>query len=169
MNARKTSPASASGSAPESQAAAPATLRDQTDRALIALLQANARESTADLARKLGVARTTVVARLARLEAEGLIAGYTVRLGGEAVERGVQAFVGITVQPRAGREVVKLLSRLPELRQLASVSGEFDYMATLRADSTARLDALLDEIGDIEGVIKTHTSVLLALRVDRSA
>jgi DNA-binding Lrp family transcriptional regulator len=146
-----------------------ATLRDETDRDLITLLQANARASSANLARKLGVARTTVVARLARLEAEGLIAGYTVRLGGEAVERGVQAFVGITVQPRAGREVVKRLSRLPELRQLASVSGEFDYMATLRADSTARLDALLDEIGEIEGVIKTHTSVLLALRVDRSA
>lgn len=146
-----------------------AVLRDQTDRDLIALLQANARESTANLARKMGIARTTVVARLARLEAQGLICGYTVRLGGEAVERGVQAFVGITVQPRAGRDVVQRLSRLPELRQLASVSGEFDYMATLRADSTARLDALLDEIGEIEGVTKTHTSVLLALRVDRSA
>ncbi len=158
----------AEGAAPATEPAL-ATLRDRIDRELIALLQANARASTANLARQLGVARTTVVARLARLEAEGLIAGYTVRLGGEAVERGVQAFVGITVQPRAGREVVKRLSRFPELRQLASVSGAFDYMATLRADSTARLDALLDEIGDIDGVIKTHTSVLLALRVDRNA
>lgn len=149
--------------------AAPAALRDRLDRDLITLLQANARESTANLARKLGIARTTVVARLARLEAEGLIAGYTVRLGGEAVERGVQAFVGITVEPRAGREVVKKLSRFPELRQLASVSGAFDYMATLRAESTARLDELLDDIGEIDGVLKTHTSVLLALRVDRSA
>ncbi len=151
-----------------SEAPVPA-LRDQLDRDLITQLQANARESTANLARKLGIARTTVVARLARLEAEGLIAGYTVRLGGEAVERGVQAFVGITVEPRAGREVVKKLSRFPELRQLASVSGAFDYMATLRAESTARLDALLDDIGEIDGVLKTHTSVLLALRVDRNA
>lgn len=151
-----------------SEAPVPA-LRDRLDRDLITLLQANARESTANLARKLGIARTTVVARLARLEAEGLIAGYTVRLGGEAVERGVQAFVGITVEPRAGREVVKKLSRFPELRQLASVSGAFDYMATLRAESTARLDELLDDIGEIDGVMKTHTSVLLALRVDRNA
>ena len=146
-----------------------AAAKDQTDRQLITLLQANARASTAELARKLGIARTTVVARLARLESAGVIVGYTAKLGSEAQDRGVQAFVGVTVQPRAGREVVKRLSRLPELRQLASVSGEFDYMATLRADSTARLDALLDEIGEIEGVIKTHTSVLLALRVDRSA
>ena len=142
--------------------------KDATDRQLIALLQANARESTANLARKLGVARTTVVARLARLEASGTVVGYTARLGSEAAGQGVQAFVGITVQPKAGREVVKKLGGLPELRQLASVSGEFDYMAVLLAETTVRLDALLDEIGEIDGVIKTTSSVVLALRVDRS-
>ena len=146
-----------------------ASEKDATDRQLIALLQANARESTANLARKLGVARTTVVARLARLEASGTVVGYTARLGSEAPGRGVQAFVGITVQPKAGREVVKKLSGLPELRQLASVSGEFDYMAVLLAETTVRLDVLLDEIGEIDGVIKTTSSVVLALRVDRSA
>ena len=143
--------------------------KDATDRQLIALLQGNARESTANLARKLGVARTTVVARLARLEASGTVVGYTARLGSEAAGQGVQAFVGITVQPKAGREVVKKLGGLPELRQLASVSGEFDYMAVLLAETTVRLDALLDEIGEIDGVIKTTSSVVLALRVDRSA
>jgi DNA-binding Lrp family transcriptional regulator len=140
---------------------------DHLDRRLIQLLQANARESTAMLARKLGVARTTVVARLARLECSGQIVGYTARLGGDAAGRSVQAFVGITVSPKSGREVVKRLTELPELRQLASVSGEFDYMALLRADTTTRLDALLDEIGEIEGVLRTNSSVVLALRVDR--
>ncbi len=159
------SPAIPPSQSPRSAAQA----RDQTDRELIALLPANARESTANLARKLGVARTTVVARLARLEADGVLVGYTAKLGSDAADRGVQAFVGITVQPKAGREVVKRLSGLPELRQLASVSGEFDYMALLRAESTMRLDALRDEIGEIDGVIKTTSSVVLALRVDRSA
>ena len=144
-----------------------ATGTDDLDRRLVLLLQANARESTATLARKLGVARTTVVARLARLESSGQIVGYTARLGGDAAGRSVQAFVGITVSPKSGREVIKRLTELPELRQLASVSGEFDYMALLRADTTARLDTLLDEIGEIEGVLRTNSSVVLALRVDR--
>ncbi|MBB4842958.1 DNA-binding Lrp family transcriptional regulator [Paucibacter oligotrophus] len=167
----KTSAQSKSRPAPKSrsQPLAPAVGKEQVDRQLITLLQANARASTAELARKLGVARTTVVARLARLEASGTIVGYTARLGTDAADRGVQAFVGITVSPKAGREVVQRLSKIPELRQLASVSGEFDYMALLRAESTMRLDALLDEIGEIEGVIKTTSSVVLALRVDRSA
>jgi DNA-binding Lrp family transcriptional regulator len=65
--------------------------------------------------------------------------------------------------------VTRRLARLPELRQLCSVSGEVDYIALLRAESTARLDALLDEIGEIDGVLRTTSSVVLALRVDRTA
>jgi DNA-binding Lrp family transcriptional regulator len=141
---------------------------DDLDRRLIARLQANARASTAELARQLGVARTTVVARIARLESAGAIVGYTVRLAATEGEQGVQAFVNLAVSPKAARAVERL-SLLPELRQLAAVSGEFDYLAVLRAPNTQRLDALLDEIGEIDGVLRTTTSVLLAMRVDRVA
>jgi len=140
---------------------------DTLDRQLIALLQANARESTADLARRLGVARTTVLARLQRLERQGVVVGYTVRLGQEEGERGVEAFVGITTEPKSARDVTQRLASFPELRQLCSVSGEFDYIALLQADTPARLDGLLDEIGAIVGVLKTTTSVVLARRISR--
>ena len=143
-------------------------IKDQLDRDLLALLQANARESTANLARKLGIARTTVVARLARLEREGVVVGYTARLGVDDRRPRVMAHVGIKLEPKRGREVLKRLQKTPELLQLVSVSGEFDYIAILRADSTERLDALLDEIGEIDGVLKTTTSVVLAVRIDRS-
>ena len=143
-------------------------LLDALDRQLIALLQADARQSTADLARKLAVARTTVLARLVRLERQGVIVGYTVRLGQDEGERGVEAYVGISTEPKSARDVTQRLATLPELRQLCSVSGEFDYLALLRAESTARLDALLDEIGAIDGVRKTTTSVVLARRIDRT-
>jgi DNA-binding Lrp family transcriptional regulator len=142
---------------------------DDLDRRLIALLQADARTATADLGRRLGVARTTVLARLARLEKQGVIVGYTVRLGRDEGDRFVDAFVGITVQPRTARDVTLRLAALPELRQLFSVSGEFDYIALLRAESPARLDVLLDEIGAMDGVQRTTTSVVLARRVDRAA
>ncbi len=137
------------------------------DRELVALLQANARESTANLARRLGVARTTVVARLQRLERDGLIAGYTVRLARELERPAVQAHVAIAVEPKRGREVARRLQRLPELHWLATVSGEFDCVAILRAPTTARLDALLDEIGEIDGVLRTQSSIVLAVKVDR--
>ena len=149
--------------------ATPTMPLDPLDRRLLALLQADARASTAALARQLGVARTTVLARLTRLERTGVIVGYTVRLGQDEADRGVEAFVGITTEPKSARAVTQRLAAMPELRQLCSVSGEFDYMALLRAESTTRLDALLDEIGAIDGVRRTTTSVLLARRIDRGA
>jgi DNA-binding Lrp family transcriptional regulator len=142
---------------------------DTLDRRLLALLQANARASTAELARQLGVARTTILARLARLERQGVIAGYTVRLAHAETDRGVEAYVGISTAPKAAALVTQRLAALPELRQLCSVSGGFDYLALLRADSPARLDLLLDEIGAIDGVLRTTTSLVLARRIDRTA
>lgn len=141
--------------------------KDDLDRQLLTLLQANARDSTANLARRLGVARTTVLARLARLERSGVIVGYTARLGHDEHAQGVSAYVGIVVEPKTARDVTRQLGKLPELKQLCSVSGEFDYMALLRAENTQRLDALLDQIGEMKGVIRTHSSVVLAVRVDR--
>jgi DNA-binding Lrp family transcriptional regulator len=146
----------------------PAHPRDALDQGLLSLLAVNARESTADLARQLGVARTTVVTRLARLEREGVISGYTVRLRHDLAQAGLSAFVGITVQPRAGADVVRLLQRLPEVKQLDSVSGQFDYVALVRADSAERLDGLLDQIRALEGVQQTTTSVVLSRRIDRA-
>lgn len=141
---------------------------DPLDLALLSQLRTDARASTAVLARRLGVARTTVVSRLARLERQGVVLGYTVRLAPDTEHPAVMAHVGITVEPRRGQEVVLTLQALPELRQLYSVSGGFDYIAVLSAESTARLDRLLDAIGSIAGVTRTHTSVVLAVRVDRT-
>lgn len=145
----------------------PPVLRDQLDRELLALLQANARASAADLARQLGTARTTVLSRLGRLERDGVIAGYTVRLAQDLLSQGLQAFVGLSVEPKAGRAIEARLERMPEVRQLCAVSGEFDYVLLLRAESASRLNALLDEIRNLDGVVRTTTSVALAWKIDR--
>lgn len=140
---------------------------DELDRQLIELLQLDARESVATLARKLGIARTTVTSRLARLEKHQVITGYGVRLGDGVTLGGLQAYVGITVQPRSGKEVVRRLSAMTQVRQLCAVSGEFDYVAWLHSDSPQQLDQLLDQIGAVQGVEKTTTSIILSSKVDR--
>lgn len=144
-------------------------LLDDTDRQLIAMLQMNAREPVAEIARRLDLARTTVIARIERLERNGVIAGYTVRLGQDVVDPSLQAYVGITVQAKAGRDVVKRLNRMPEVHMLCAVSGEFDYVAWLHVATPDQLNRLLDEIGELDGVVKTHTSVVLARKIDRGS
>jgi DNA-binding Lrp family transcriptional regulator len=141
---------------------------DDIDRNLVALLQTNARDSVANLARQLGVARTTVIARIARLEKNNVIAGYGVRLGQDVLDASIQAYVGIKLAPKYGRDVQKRLARMPEVQLLCAVSGEFDYVAWLRADSPDRLNDMLDEIGALEGVERTTTSIILARKIDRT-
>ncbi len=142
---------------------------DQTDRDLLALLQANARESTANLARRLGLARTTVLARIARLERSGTIVGYGVRLSRVFSAGSLAAYVGISVLPKAGAHVLKELEKLIEVEQLRSVSGSFDVMALVRCDSPEHLDRTLDAIGSLDGVRQTNSSIILATRLDRRA
>ncbi|WP_316151654.1 Lrp/AsnC family transcriptional regulator [Cupriavidus sp. BIC8F] len=140
---------------------------DTTDRHLLSLLQANARESAANLARHLGIARTTVVARIARLERSGVIAGYGVRLGQRMEDNAILAYCGLSVQPKAASAILRALQRLPEIEEVNSVSGPVDYLVAIRCDTHDRLDRLLDEIGMLDGVNHTTTSIVLARKLDR--
>jgi DNA-binding Lrp family transcriptional regulator len=113
------------------------------------------------------VARTTVIARIQRLEREGVIAGYSLRLGREVIDGFVQAFVSLTVEARSGPDVVRKLAKITEIQMVCSVSGEFDYMLLLQAPSPARIDKLLDDIGAIEGVARTRTAIVLSKKIER--
>lgn len=143
------------------------TKLDPTDWKLIHLLQQNARESTAALARKVGLARTTVVVRLARLEREGVILGYSLRLGGVLDEKVVRAYCALSVLPKNAISVIRALDKIIEVEEVSSVSGQFDYLVFLRCNTHEKLDELLDRIGNLEGVKQTQTSIILNCKIDR--
>ncbi|WP_237152812.1 Lrp/AsnC family transcriptional regulator [Oryzibacter oryziterrae] len=137
------------------------------DQELLALLSENARATTAELARKLGLSRTTVQSRIERLEARGVIAGYGVRLG-EAYERNlVKAHVLITALPKLAPKVEAGLRAIRAVRTLHSVSGPFDMIAIVEAPSIGELDLLLDRIGGLEGVERTQSAIVLSTRIER--
>ena len=141
-------------------------MRD-ADTKLLALLKANAREPTASLARKLGVARSTVQERIARLEREMIIKGYTVRLADDAEARRLRALVMITADPKQADRVAAELKRMPEVRALAAVSGAYDMVATVEADTPAKMDVSLDRIGRAPGVARTVSSIILSEKFNR--
>lgn len=140
---------------------------DPTDQALLALLRENARRSTADLARALGLSRTTVQSRIERLERARVIAGYTVRVD-DAVEAAlVRAHVMVTAGPKQTGAIEAALRRIPEVRSLHSVSGVFDLLAVVAAPSIQELDALIDRIGALDGVERTTSAIVLSTRIER--
>jgi DNA-binding Lrp family transcriptional regulator len=143
------------------------TALDDIDRALIAHLAANARAPVAKLAQKMGLARTTVQARLDRLERTGVIASYTLRLSEDATRGQIRATVLIHLTPAAQNPVLAQLRRMPVVQAAHTTSGRFDLAVSLRAASTGELDETLDRIGEIEGVQALETLVHLSTRIDR--
>ena len=141
-------------------------MRD-TDSKLLALLKANAREPTASLARKLGLARSTVQERIARLEREGTIKGYSVRLADDVEAKRLRAVVMISADPKQADRVGAELKRMTEVRSLSAVAGAYDMIAVVEAETTARMDAALDRIGRATGVARTVTSIILSEKFAR--
>lgn len=141
---------------------------DELDRAILAQLGADARISLATLARKLKVARSTVQARLERLEATGVITGYTVKLGEAARQGRIRATVLLTIEPRAQANVLSRLKSIAEVERVHTTSGRVDLLLQVSAPSTTILDATLDQIGELTGVRSSESLIHLSTKLDRA-
>jgi DNA-binding Lrp family transcriptional regulator len=135
---------------------------DEIDRQLIALLRDDGRASVASLAKKLRVARGTVQNRMARLEADGTIVGYTVRLRPQVEEQRIRALMTVAVEGNRAEAVLKALRGDPAVSALHSTNGRWDIVAELRADSLEAFDRVLGRIRLVEGISNTETSLLLS-------
>lgn len=142
---------------------------DDLDRGILGLLGQDARMSVATLARRLKVARSTVQARLERLETSGTIAGYTLRLGEAARQGRIRATVLLSIEPRAQAQVLARLKIIAQIESVHTTSGRVDLLVQLAAESTAQIDAVLDQIGEIPGIRSSESLIHLSTRFNRAA
>jgi DNA-binding Lrp family transcriptional regulator len=140
---------------------------DSIDQGLLERLQANSRASTSALARELNISRSTVQDRIHRLERKKIIAGYTIRFHDNFSGRLLNAHVMIQINPKQSQQIVDALSRISAVRTVHTVSGIYDLMTTVQTSTTQEMDAILDQIGDLRGVEKTTTSIVLATKLER--
>jgi DNA-binding Lrp family transcriptional regulator len=135
---------------------------DELDHQLIARLRTNARTSVAALAKHLGVARGTIQNRLGKLEREGTIVGYTVRLGSQREVPGISALMTISVEGNRADSVLRSLRGDPAVQTLHTTNGRWDVIAELRADTLEAFVRVLGRIRKLEGIANTETSLLLS-------
>ena len=135
---------------------------DDLDHRLISLLRGNARETIANLAKALHVARGTVLNRLRRLERDGMIIGYTVRLRPGSAEKGITALMTIAVASNRNESVLRELRGDPAVQALHTTNGRWDIVAEIKTDSLEEFDRVLRRIGQVDGVGHTETSLLLS-------
>jgi DNA-binding Lrp family transcriptional regulator len=134
---------------------------DDKDLNLIALLRSNARMPVVNLARHLGVSRATVQNRINKLETEGVILGYTVKLSPDAESHPVRLFMNISVGAKNEPAVIKRLRGYPEVIAIHHTTGHWDVIADIRAQTLPSLNSIMGEIRLIEGILQTETNLLL--------
>jgi len=135
---------------------------DDTDAELLALLRSEGRMPVATLAKKLRVARGTVQNRMSRLEREGVIVGYTVRLKPQAEAQRIRALMTVVVEGNRATDVLRVLRGHPNVTGLHSTNGRWDLVVELRADTLEAFDRALGNIRLVEGIASTETSLLLS-------
>ena len=134
---------------------------DETDHHLLSLLRQDARLSVAALAQKLDVSRGTVSNRIRRLEDEGVIVGYTVRLRPDVQHNAIKAWMSIAVEGNQTRTVIANLLGEPGVASLHDTNGRWDLLAELRAETLQELAKVLERIRLLKGISNTETSIHL--------
>jgi DNA-binding Lrp family transcriptional regulator len=140
---------------------------DAIDRAMLRALSADGRMAVTELADRVNVSRANAYARLARLESEGVIDGYGVRVDPRAIGLEVAALIFLTTEQSEWREVREQLLEIPEVEFVGFATGDLDFVVLVRAAHTDELrDVVLERFIALPGVRKTQT-VLLLDDVDR--
>ena len=138
--------------------------RDALDRRILAYLEEDARISATELARRLGIARSTVNERIARLERDGVIIGYSAIIRPDPSEIVTSAMLFLQCERRKVSQITHALRGFPEIRNCSSVSGRYDLACHAITPSTDDLDALIDEIATLGGVNTLDTTIILATK-----
>tara|TARA_B110001452_G_scaffold69584_1_gene56193 strand:+ start:8783 stop:9205 length:423 start_codon:yes stop_codon:yes gene_type:complete len=134
---------------------------------LLNLLRENSRRSVSDLAKEMGLSRSTVQQTMERLERTGVIQGYTVKVNPHYEQQRVSAYIMISAVPKKTIEVVRELAKQPQLDMLCSISGRYDLIAQITEETTEALDKIIDLIAALDGVEKTLSHIVLSSKVSR--
>jgi Lrp/AsnC family leucine-responsive transcriptional regulator len=134
---------------------------DDIDRILVRELVADGRATLAELAASARLSVSAVQSRVRRLEARGVVSGYSARINPEAVGHLLSAFVAITpLDPSQPDDAPARLEHIAEIESCHSVAGEESYILLVRVESAHALEDLLQRIRSTANV-KTRSTIIL--------
>jgi len=144
------------------------TSLSRNDEAILAELQANARQTNRAVSQNVGLAASTTLDRTRVLERRGVITGYHAEVDLESLGRRLQAFVSVRVSPKTEASVEQIVSHLwelPETIGIFLVSGNDDLLIQLAVEDSAALQrVVLSQIASLEGVVDETTSLVFEHR-----
>ncbi|MEM1045429.1 MAG: Lrp/AsnC family transcriptional regulator [Pseudomonadota bacterium] len=142
---------------------------DTIDREILSILLQDAATSKAEIARRLGLAASAISERVRRLEADGIIEGYEIRINPRALGKPLLAFVFVTdAKPSKGFDTAAALSKVAGLEELHKIAGDDCYLLKIRASGTDELNAIIEgQINPVQSVTRVRTTIVLNAVTER--
>ena len=142
---------------------------DSVDRQLLEALQADCRQSLAKLGEQVDLSPPSVLERVRRLEASGLIRGYHAILDPRLAGLDICAFIGVGIDhPRHMKPFETAALDMPAVLECHHVTGRHTLMLKVRTRDTASLHGLISAIRELPGVERTETMIVLDTKVERT-
>jgi len=138
---------------------------DEIDRKILDILKRNAKTSLKEMSKELDLPITTVYYRLKRLEKEGIIESYTIKIDYEKLGYKVKAFILIKYDPSSGisqKDLLKKLKSFDDVEEAYIITGEYDILLKIISKDIEELSTfVLDVLRNVEGVKETVTMIVL--------
>lgn len=135
---------------------------------MIAILRRNGRESIANIAAALGVSRATVRSRLEKLQASGVITGFTVQLREDTLAHPVRGMTMIKIEGHRTDRIISQIFRISAVQSVFATNGKWDLVVDIATETLLDFDAALRQMRMIEGIAESETNILLAEHRPRS-
>ncbi|MDC1510152.1 Lrp/AsnC family transcriptional regulator [Oceanospirillaceae bacterium] len=138
---------------------------DSKDQSIISLLQKDGRMSVKDIAKAIGLTRTTVTKRMERLEASGVITGYSAVVRKDFFDKKIRGWVMINTIPNLEEAAISAMKMIPEVSRIYTTNGRWDLAVAIWAADLESFDAALTKIRQVDGIENTETNLLLSSRI----
>jgi len=136
---------------------------DQMDKAILLLLEENARMTVSEVSGRINLSVSAVSERLKKLENTGIIEQYTTIINSKYLNKNLTAFMSVALDgPHFVDKLRDFVENEEEILEGYYIAGEFDYMLKIITEDTESLKVILDRIKGIQGVGKTKTTVCLS-------
>ena len=138
---------------------------DETDKAILRMLQADGRVSNAEVARRVGLSAPATHARVKRLEEAGVVRQYTTLLDREAIGFDMVCFINVSLQLHQYEAIERfkeLVQDMPEVLECHHITGEFDYLLKAVFRNRDELqEFVVNKLTPIPGMAQINTSLVL--------
>lgn len=139
---------------------------DERDKKIVELLEKNARMPILEISRRIGISDVAVKKRIRRLEREGVIRGYTIKLDPAKIGYRARAFIGIDVAPENLLDVARKLTEMPRTKFTAITSGDHMLLVEMWARDNEELRRVIEGVSSLSGVRVVRPAIVVEVLKD---